>query len=124
MVILVVAPFMRDAAWWGSCCVAIAAGSFLAVDWALMTDIIPKAASGRLHGDEQRGDRVGRAGGADRRRAAADASCPGRGPAGGDGGGRAVLPIGALLLRPVDPRRREDEDEAPMAAVPVTAATA
>jgi MFS family permease len=30
--------------------IAIAAGSFLSVDWALMTDIIPKASSGRYMG--------------------------------------------------------------------------
>src|SRR5438876_12309934 len=30
--------------------VGIAAGAFLAVDWALMTDIVPKASSGRYMG--------------------------------------------------------------------------
>jgi MFS family permease len=30
--------------------VALASGAFLAVDWALMTDIIPKASSGRFMG--------------------------------------------------------------------------
>ena len=30
--------------------VGISAGTFLAVDWALMTDIIPKATSGRYMG--------------------------------------------------------------------------
>ena len=30
--------------------IGVASGTFLAVDWALMTDIIPKAASGRYMG--------------------------------------------------------------------------
>jgi MFS family permease len=34
----------------GAMLTGVAAGSFLAVDWALMTDIIPKAASGRYMG--------------------------------------------------------------------------
>jgi MFS family permease len=34
----------------GAVLMGIATGTFLAVDWALMTDIIPKAASGRYMG--------------------------------------------------------------------------
>jgi MFS family permease len=34
----------------GAILLGTAAGTFLAVDWALMTDIIPKAASGRYMG--------------------------------------------------------------------------
>ena len=34
----------------GAILVGVGAGSFLAVDWALMTDIIPKASSGRYMG--------------------------------------------------------------------------
>ena len=34
----------------GVVCIGVASGTFLAVDWALMTDIIPKAASGRYMG--------------------------------------------------------------------------
>ena len=34
-------------------------GTFLAVDWALMTDIIPRASAGRYMGHEQRGDGCG-----------------------------------------------------------------
>ena len=34
----------------GASIFGIAAGTFLAVDWALMTDIIPKASSGRYMG--------------------------------------------------------------------------
>jgi MFS family permease len=34
----------------GVICIGVASGTFLAVDWALMTDIIPKASSGRYMG--------------------------------------------------------------------------
>ncbi len=34
----------------GAILVGVGGGSFLAVDWALMTDIIPKASSGRYMG--------------------------------------------------------------------------
>src|SRR5688572_3311218 len=34
----------------GVVAIGVASGTFLAVDWALMTDIIPKAASGRYMG--------------------------------------------------------------------------
>ncbi|MBA2314412.1 MAG: MFS transporter [Chloroflexi bacterium] len=90
----------------------ISAGIFLAVDWALMTDIIPKASSGRYMGMSNVAtassgvlavaiggslmDLVG-------------------GPAELGSGPRAALVmsvilcgVGALLLRPVEERRRED----------------
>ncbi len=90
----------------------ISAGIFLAVDWALMTDIIPKASSGRYMGLSNVAtassgvlavaiggtlmDLVG-------------------GPAQAGSGPRAALVlavvlfgVGALLLRPVNERRRED----------------
>ncbi|HEY0442655.1 MAG TPA: MFS transporter [Candidatus Limnocylindrales bacterium] len=94
----------------------ISAGIFLAVDWALMTDIIPKASSGRYMGMSNVAtassgvlavaiggtlmDIVG-------------------GPAEAAAGPRAALVmavvlfgVGALLLRPVDERRREDREAA------------
>ena len=94
----------------------VSAGIFLAVDWALMTDIIPKASSGRYMGMSNVAtassgvlavaiggtlmDIVG-------------------GPAEAASGPRAALVmavllfgVGALLLRPVDERRREDRDAA------------
>ena len=40
--------------------IGVASGIFLAVDWALMTDIIPKAESGSLHGHQQRRHRLRR----------------------------------------------------------------
>jgi MFS family permease len=96
----------------GTLIFGISAGTFLAVDWALMTDIIPKASSGRYMGLSNVAtassgvlaiaiggslmDIVG-------------------GPDGGPDGPRAALwmavvlmGIGALLLWPVDERRRED----------------
>jgi MFS family permease len=94
----------------------ISAGIFLAVDWALMTDIIPKASSGRYMGLSNVAtassgvlavaiggtlmDLVG-------------------GPSQAGSGPRAALVlavilffVGAGLLRPVDERRREDVPQA------------
>jgi MFS family permease len=107
----------------------ISAGIFLAVDWALMTDIIPKSSSGRFMGMSNVAtassgvlavaiggtlmDLVG-------------------GPSEGGAGPRAALTmavilcgIGALLLRPVDERRREGDSTPPVRVseleAPVTA---
>jgi MFS family permease len=49
MAILIVAPNVAIACL-GAVVYGIASGTFLAVDWALMTDIIPKASSGRYMG--------------------------------------------------------------------------
>ncbi len=49
MAVLVVAPTVEVAAV-GAVLIGLGSGSFLAVDWALMTDIIPKASSGRYMG--------------------------------------------------------------------------
>jgi MFS family permease len=96
----------------GALIVGVAAGTFLAVDWALMTDIIPKAASGRYMGISN---------------IAVAAAGTLAGVLVGPlidvvGGGKAQLPIGprvawlaavaffvlaAVLLRWVDPRPRE-----------------
>jgi MFS family permease len=90
--------------------VGIAAGAFLAVDWALMTDIIPKATTGRYMGISNvvttaagpiavaiggiAMDRVG----------ALDFSL---GPRVAFSFALIYYALGALLLRPVDERRRE-----------------
>jgi MFS family permease len=90
--------------------VGIAAGAFLAVDWALMTDIIPKATTGRYMGISNvvttaagpiavaiggiAMDRVG----------ALDFSL---GPRVAFAFAILHYALGALLLRPVDERRRE-----------------
>ena len=96
----------------GALLYGVSAGMFLAVDWALMTDIIPKASSGRYMGLSNvatasagvlaiavGGTLMDLVGG------------PGLDPS----GPRAALwmavgliGLGALLLIPVDERRRED----------------
>jgi len=111
MAVIAAAPNM-PVAYVGAVAYGISGGIFLAVDWALMTDIIPKASSGRYMGMSNVAtasagifaiaiggtvmDVVG-------------------GPAELGSGPRAALAfavvlfaVGALLLRPVDERRRED----------------
>ena len=96
----------------GALLYGISAGMFLAVDWALMTDIIPKASSGRYMGLSNvatasagvlaiavGGTLMDLVGG------------PGLDPSGPRAAlwlAVALMGIGALLLRPVDERRRED----------------
>jgi MFS family permease len=111
MVILVLAPVIA-VGMVGIVCVAIAAGSFLAVDWALMTDIIPKAASGRFMG-------MSNVATASAGPVALIIGGPlltllpgGEGPRAAMAAGALFFVIGALLLRPVDPRRREDDAQA------------
>jgi MFS family permease len=95
----------------GATLVGIASGTFLAVDWALMTDIIPKASSGRFMGISNLA--VGLAG-----PVAALAAGPiidivggkaetGDGPRAAFVAGMAFFVAAAVLLRPVDPRPRE-----------------
>jgi MFS family permease len=105
--------------------VGVAAGIFLAVDWALMTDIIPKAESGRYMGIS---NVVTGASGAI---AAAvglvmvdlgNAISYGLGPRLAFAVACSFYVIGALLLRPVDERRREDD--AALVPSPVTSPTA
>jgi MFS family permease len=109
----------------GAILVGVGGGSFLAVDWALMTDIIPKASSGRYMGISNvatatNGVVAGFIGGfiVDRLAASGD-------PALGPRLAFLVAPIwfalGALLLRPVDQRRRED---APLPELAVSAPAA
>src|SRR5207247_6313791 len=106
----------------------VSAGIFLAVDWALMTDIIPKASSGRYMGISnvatassgvvaiafggQLTDLVNRLAGY------------GAGPRAADLLGVACFALAALLLRPVDERRREDVPVGPEVSAPVGAAEA
>lgn len=109
MAILVIAPAM-----WvgllGIICVAAAAGSFLAVDWALMTDIIPKASSGRYMG-------MSNVATASAGQVALIVGGPllslfpgGMGPRMAMLAGALFFAAGAALLRPVDPSRREDPE--------------
>jgi MFS family permease len=90
--------------------VGIAAGAFLAVDWALMTDIVPKATSGRYMGISNvvtgaAGPLAIAIGGfAMDRIGTFDFSL---GPRVAYLFAIAYYALGALLLRPVDERRRE-----------------
>ena len=108
----------------GAILVGVGAGSFLAVDWALMTDIIPKASSGRYMGISNvatatNGVVTAIVGGLiiD---AFARTGSPADGPRAAFLLGPVWLIIGALLLRPVDQRRRESDLPLPEAvSVPV-----
>ncbi len=98
----------------------LATGAFLAVDWALMTDIIPKASSGRFMGISNvatasagvialaiGGTLMDIIGGPER---------DGSGPRAALGLGVALFVLAGVLLRPVDERRRE---EGPTMGAPV-----
>lgn len=91
----------------------LAIGIFLAVDWALMTDIIPKASSGRFMGISNvatasagvfatafGGVVMDLVGGVDKL---------GGGPRAALVVGALLFIVGGLLLRPVDERRREGD---------------
>jgi MFS-type transporter involved in bile tolerance (Atg22 family) len=106
MALLTVAPGVLVAEV-GILLVAVGAGAFLAVDWALMTDIIPKAASGRYMGMSNVATASSGAlalvvGGTILDTVAA-------GPRAAMAVGIGFYLLAALLLRPVDERRREDE---------------
>ncbi len=99
----------------GALLYGISFGIFLAVDWALMTDIIPKASSGRYMGlsnvaTASAGVLAIALGGT-----LMDLVGGGAGPRAALWLAVVLLGIGALLLRPVDERRREDL-AAPVAA--------
>ena len=86
----------------------LSAGIFLAVDWALMTDIIPKASSGRYMGlsnvaTASSGVLAIAIGGL-----IIDFIGGGQGPRTTLWIAVGLMAIGALLLRPVSERRRED----------------
>jgi MFS family permease len=112
MALIVAAPsiYVAEA---GLLLVGLGAGAFYAVDWALMTDIIPKASSGRYMGISN----VATASSGALALAIGGTVMDLVGIAAGSGAGpRAayVLAVvyflaGAIVLRPVDERRREDE---------------
>jgi MFS family permease len=127
LTVVAVAPVL-PIAFLGSLLYGVSAGIFLAVDWALMTDIIPKASSGRYMGLSNvatasagvlavavGGTLMDLVGGPD---------AGGSGPRAALLFGVALLGVGAILLRPVDERRREDriagEDAALAAAEAAT----
>jgi MFS family permease len=108
----------------------IASGTFLAVDWALMTDIIPKASSGRFMGISNLA--VGLAGPVAGLLAGpiidvvGGVSETGEGPRAAFLAGVALFVLGAVFLRPVDPRPREQrlaEDALLAGPLPEPAAT-
>ncbi|MFL5718883.1 MAG: MFS transporter [Chloroflexota bacterium] len=127
LAIVAAAPIL-PIAFVGALLYGISAGTFLAVDWALMTDIIPKASSGRYMGLSN----VATASAGVLAIAVGGVLMDVIGGPGLSGSGpRAALwlavvlmGIGALLLRPVDESRRDDfpppiDADVP-AVVPVT----
>ncbi len=95
-------------AYLGALMYGISAGIFLAVDWALMTDIIPKASSGRYMGlsnvaTASAGVLAVAIGGT-----VMDLIGGGDGPRIALWMGVGLMVVGAILLRPVVERRRED----------------
>ena len=106
----------------GAALFAIAAGAFLAVDWALMSDIVPKASTGRYMGisnvaTASAGTVALALGGAAVMDTVNHAFGYGTGPRAALGFGVVCYILGALLLRPVVERRREYE------AAPIGAAS-
>jgi MFS family permease len=106
----------------GAVLVGIASGTFLAVDWALMTDIIPKASSGRFMGISNLA--VALAGPTAGLLAGPIIDIVGGVEEGGDGpraaflAGMALFVLAAVFLRPVDPRPRELRLVAEQATLP------
>jgi MFS family permease len=97
----------------GAAFYGLSAGMFLAVDWALMTDIIPKASSGRYMGISNlatgsAGTFAQMIGGAVVMDVVNNAFGYGIGPRATMALGLVCFGIGALLLRPVMEVRRED----------------
>lgn len=95
----------------GAVLIGMGSGTFLAVDWALMTDIIPKASSGRFMGISNLA--VGLAGPVAALLAGPIIDVVGGVQQTGDGpraaflAGIAFFILAAVFLRPVDPRPRE-----------------
>ena len=102
----------------GAILIGVAGGTFLAVDWALMTDIIPKADSGRYMGLSNVA--TGLAGTVAVLSAGVIVFLVAN-SIGTTGLGYRVafvlavgfFALGAVLLRPVDPRRRDDDAVGP-----------
>ena len=103
----------------GATLIGIGSGTFLAVDWALMTDIIPKASSGRFMGISNLA--VGLAGPVAALVAGPIIDIVGGTAETGDGPRAAFLAgivffiAAAVFLRPVDPRPRELRPARPLA---------
>jgi len=110
-----------EVAYAGVALYGIAAGIFLAVDWALMTDIIPKASSGRYMGLSNVATAssgvLAVAIGGTLMDLVGGPTQDGSGPRAALVFGVTLFGVGALLLRPVVERRREDA--APTAVEPM-----
>jgi len=109
----------------GAVTYGISGGIFLAVDWALMTDIIPKASSGRYMGisnvaTASAGIIATAVGGTLMDLVGGPAEL-GSGPRVAMGMAVVLFAVGALLLRPVDERRREDPLIEPLARTATSA---
>ena len=95
--------------------VAVAAGAFLAVDWALMTDLIPKAASGRYMGISNVATAcaapVGLLFGGPVMDLVGGPTNDGSGPRAAFALAIGMFALGALLLRPVVEERRPKPDQ-------------
>ena len=107
----------------GAVIYGLSAGIFLAVDWALMTDIIPKASTGRYMGlsnvaTASAGVLAVAVGGV-----VIDLVGGGQGVRDALWIGVLLMGVGALLLRPVDERRREIGDDPTPVVVLSEAAT-
>jgi MFS family permease len=107
-----VAPILA-VAFVGAAFFAVAAGSFLAVDWALMSDIVPKASTGRYMGisnvaTASAGTVALALGGAAVMDTVNHMLGYGTGPRAALVFGVACYILGAALLKPVVERRRED----------------
>ena len=109
----------------GAVLMGIGTGSFLAVDWALMTDIIPKASAGRYMGISNVATATNGVISAFIGGVLIDALVRAGSPALGPRFAFLLAPvwfaIGALLLRPVVEGRREDDE--PLVVQPEAVAT-
>ncbi len=103
----------------GALIYGISAGTFLAVDWALMTDIIPKASSGRYMGLSNVATAsagvLALAVGGTLMDVVGGPTLDGSGPRAALWMAVVLMGVGALLLWPVDERRRDDDASLPVA---------
>jgi MFS family permease len=117
MAVLVVAPTVIVAEL-GVLLVGLGAGAFLAVDWALMSDIVPKASSGRYMGMSNVATASAGAVALIVGGPLIDLIGGGSGPRAAMIAGLVFFVVGALLLRPVDEARREDASDLASVALP------